>query len=385
MVMALVTSLLAAQPITAQTVEVIRIPLSDTVDVAVDYARTAFAEAGAERVLLGRRDLFADSLAGGGLAGGGPAGTPLLLTDGGFLSDAVSGELDRLGATTVTVLGGTAAVSDEVTVHLGELGYTVERVAGETRIETAIAIAETIDSSTAIVARAFPAGEADPTQAFADSLPAGAWAAETAQPVLLTQTEVLTAATRDHIAQAGYDTVTIVGGTAAVSQAVEDELAGLVGTVTRVAGPTRFDTAVAVNAARGLTVPDDGDAIVISEGQSADAWSAGFAAAPYATSTGAAMVFTSGTTVPPATRTFLDDPAVADGDTTIVCSAHPLACAEAEQLLGLDTQAPPPIEVLVDPGVGPRIPALPLEDGTELTLGAASDGAGGQVDSPWIA
>lgn len=40
--------------------------------------------------------------------------------------------------------------------------------------------------------------------------------------------------------------VTVVGGTAAVSQAVEDLVAANGATVTRLAGPTRYDTARAV-------------------------------------------------------------------------------------------------------------------------------------------
>ena len=81
-VLALVLSLLVALPTTAQEPERVRIQLLDTVDVAVDYATTGFPADDVDRVLLGRRDLFADSLAGGVLADG----APLLLTDPGFLS-----------------------------------------------------------------------------------------------------------------------------------------------------------------------------------------------------------------------------------------------------------------------------------------------------------
>ncbi|MEE8603640.1 cell wall-binding repeat-containing protein [Euzebya tangerina] len=372
----LVLSLLVAVPTTAQEPDLVRVQLADTVDVAVDISGLGFPSGEAvDRVLLGRRDLFADSLAGGVLGDG----SPLLLTDKGFLSDAVVTELERLSPTRVTILGGDQAIAAEVVDHLEAIGYTVDRLFGPSRIETAVEIAESVSSSSAILARAFPAaGSADDTQAFADSLPAGALAAQTGQPVLLTQTDVLTGSTRDHIQAAGYDRITIVGGTAAISQSVEDEVAALVGTVERVSGPSRFDTAIAINQARGLTEPNAGATLIIADGQVPDAWSAGFSAAALAAADDAPMVFTSGTTVPPATATFLEG---GSPPARVICSAHPDACSQAEVLLGVEAAGTiGPIDIGVDPSITPSRATITDAEGNERPVAVIDDGLGGRME-----
>ncbi len=200
-------------------------------------------------MLLGREDNFADSLTSGGLQG--LLDAPLLLTATGELDERVEAELARLGAERVSIMGGTNAVSQAVEDALVALGYEVTRIAGTTRLETAAAAAEAligdegIDPTTAIVARAYEAeGSTDPTQAFADSLAAGGAAARESIPILLSETGLLSATTTAFFeAHPEITTVYVVGGIAALSQQVEDDLIALGLEVIRVAGATRFDTA----------------------------------------------------------------------------------------------------------------------------------------------
>jgi hypothetical protein len=123
----------------AEAAEVVRLEAGTNVDAAVAYSQQAFPF-GTDRALVARDDLFADSLTSGSLQGL-DAGSPLLLTDPGGLSQATADELERLDVSRVTILGGTEAVSIQVETQLRDLGYEVDRVSGSTRIDTAIAIA----------------------------------------------------------------------------------------------------------------------------------------------------------------------------------------------------------------------------------------------------
>lgn len=355
-------------------------PGSSTADVAIALSRLA-APTGADAVLIGRDDLFADSLPAGRLQG---STVPLLLTSGDALDTAVAAEVIRLGATRATILGGTAAISETVADALESLGLAVTRVAGASRIETAVEIA--IDGNgqsppdTAILARAFEATE--PTQAFADALAAGAWAAETGWPVLLTDTAALSHATLNHVAASGYDRVIAVGGTAAISDAALQDLPPTVD-VDRVAGASRAATAVSVNVQRGLQTSADAQTVILLEGSSTDAWAAGFAAAQYAAATGAAIVLSAGDTLPPETVDWLDGPAGFSGvqSRRLVCAASTDACeAAAELLAGVALSASGDGGGLVVPAAdGP-----PVHHGTVITAQVQGDATAVELTGPCL-
>jgi hypothetical protein len=276
----------------------VRLVADGPVETAVLFAQQTFP-AGAPSALLGTTADFPDSLASGVLQGD----RPLLLTGPDGVDPLVADELARLGTTAVTVLGGTNAVPQVVVDELTALGLTVDRLEGPTRIETAIAVAAaSTGTTTAVLARAFPAtGTGDPSQAFADSLATGAAAADLGLPVLLTQTEVLTGSTAAHLTTAGITDVIIVGGPAAVSDEVVEEVQDLGITVERTAGETRFQTATAVANLRGLT-PATTSSVVLVEGQAGDAWVSGFAAAAGAAASGAPVLLSNGPTLPDPTQ-----------------------------------------------------------------------------------
>ena len=105
-------------------------------------------------VVIARDDAFADALASGVLQDEFPM---LLVPTDGQLPDRVVQELARMGPGQAIILGGTAAVSDDVAFQLADLGLDVERRTGRDRFETAAAIArdDAPDATTAILARAF--------------------------------------------------------------------------------------------------------------------------------------------------------------------------------------------------------------------------------------
>lgn len=127
--------------------EVDRLAGPARIETAVTVSRAAFAADAAGAVVLARADVAADALAGTPLAAA--KNGPVLLTAGTSLPAATSGEIDRVLPTggTVYVLGGPAAVSTGVEAGLTQRGYDVQRLAGGSRIETAIAVANVVDAN----------------------------------------------------------------------------------------------------------------------------------------------------------------------------------------------------------------------------------------------
>lgn len=324
-------SMITAVPITsaaAADAEVVTISSSDTVATALELSRLTFRDGEAPKALLVRADLFADALAGGALAGD----RPLLLTPSDRLRSDVAAELQRLGTTQVTVLGGPVAVGQRVLDQLADQGIRTTRLYGEDRIRTAVAIARRVRSegspTTALLARAHPAG-GDPSQAFVDSMAAGAWAASSGWPVLLSATDELSDATARHLANAGYDRVILVGGEAALSARVASQVAALTDRVKRVAGATRYDTAAAIARQRSAAAGSAADHVVLVDGTAADGWAAGLAAASFGARHDAPVLLAEPDSLPPATRDVLVEAPVA----LAVCAAGASACTELEHLL----------------------------------------------------
>ena len=189
----------------------------------------------ADTVVVARRDVFADALAGGPLSVALDA--PLLLTDPAALSESTSSEIGRLGATRAVLLGGTAAINDELAGALEDRGLEVERVSGPNRYATAVAIAQRVGSASGELFLA--SGEV-----FADALSAGGIAGASGAPLLLTSQSGLSPETA---AALGPSTrVTVVGGEAAISAAVLNDVDARAGDVRRVAGADRYATSVAM-------------------------------------------------------------------------------------------------------------------------------------------
>lgn len=313
------------RPAPAAVTERIDITGASTVELALSFS-SLIPDDGARTVLLGRDDVFADSLASGPLQ----SGTPLLLTPADELPADVADEMVRLGTTDVVIMGGPAAVSEGVESELAQT-YDVRRVQGPSRIETALDAAAALPAATeALMVRAFADG--DPTRAFADALAAGAWARAAGIPVLLSPTDGLHPATVQYLQLSAIRSVHLIGGEAALSAAVQTELEDLGLTVDRIAGATRFATATAIANARTdiATVTR----VIVVEGQAADAWARGFPAAYFAE--GSHVVLTNGASVPPETEALLAGSSFAQitDDVEVICAADGEACDQVVELLG---------------------------------------------------
>lgn len=285
MAIAVVLAVLLAVPDTARAQATPADPTvpSDVGDaVALALAWSALIPDGSvDTVLLGTTRSFADSLAAGGVQAL-DAGGPLLLHDEGTVLDArVADEIDRLGASRVVILGGTAAISEEVATTL-EDDYDVERVAGPGRRETAVETARRFFDAPAeaIVVRAD--GDADvPTRGFIDALGAGTLSGTIGAPILLNSTATLDDVVRDYLqATPSITEVTIVGGNGAISRDTEQALRDLDLRVSRSGGATRHETAalVALDVRTATSPSEDGRRPLIIDGNDDLAWASGLPA-----------------------------------------------------------------------------------------------------------
>ncbi len=213
----------------------------DRVGTALALSRAADPELrrGEPAVVLARADDYADALAAAPFAA--HTGATLLLTGGDRLDPRVALEIQRLGSRSALLLGSEAALSAQVEADVRALVPEVDRIAGATRFETAEELAyrtRTFPERTFLVQGA----DADPTRGWPDAVAVGALAAQSNHAILLTYRDDLPAATLRALHTQVTPRVTIVGGTSAVSQAVEERLRAEGFSVDRLAGATRYDT-----------------------------------------------------------------------------------------------------------------------------------------------
>jgi putative cell wall-binding protein len=174
----------------------------------------------------------------------------LLLVEPNAIPSSTQAQLVRLKPTRIVIVGGTATVSASVETKLKTFAGSggVRRDFGADRYETSRVIAD----------RAFGRNGADTAYIatganFADALSASAAAGSSNAPVILVPGNATTvdAATKAMLTRLGVTSVTIAGGTGAVSAGIEQSLKTQLGTgnVIRRAGVDRYSTSVALNKA----------------------------------------------------------------------------------------------------------------------------------------
>lgn len=254
-----------------------RVAGSNRVQTSVRLSQAAFPSADA--VVIAPAEVYPEALIAAPL--GTTMNAPVLLTwnqqaEGRDLLDpAVAAEIDRLGASYAVIVGSPDRIGPELEAQLvrdTELSPgSIRRIAGTDRYDLARRVAEQIaayhggggtasgtDSlpfdrtaaaagDGATISPILALGEHEVEgRGWPDALAASALAAGEVVPVLLTEGGSLPAATKTFLQRDGIGEVRIVGGTAAVSQAVEDEVRGLGLAVRRLAGSNRFQTSLAI-------------------------------------------------------------------------------------------------------------------------------------------
>jgi len=261
---------------------------------------------------------FPDALTGNYLAG--EVDGPILLTDPSRLPGVTSLALNTLRPAQVVIVGGTNAVSSAVEAQVRAQGFVVTRIGGRDRYDTAELVAKSVatggqrtggpgaGTATATVGLD-PQGRRTAVlgngQDFPDILAAGPLGYAEAFPITITRPESLNVQTRRTLEALDVDQVLIVGGTTAVSAAVEAQVAALNGgtQVRRLAGQQRFETAISIaNYEYDELGFDQSHVNMARSDDFADALSGG----PHAGEDRAPIVLTTPTVLNPATKAFLE-------------------------------------------------------------------------------
>ena len=168
-------------------------------------------------VYLANGNNFPDALCAGPAAV--RADGPLLLTAPDALPEPTREALSRYAPDEVVVVGGPAAVSDEVMAEAAEAsGGSASRIAGPSRFDTAVAVAESW------AAAPVPAVLVATGEGFADALSAGATSSSTGSPLLLATSAGVPLATRQAIARLEPSALRIIGGTGPLPELVAEQL-----------------------------------------------------------------------------------------------------------------------------------------------------------------
>lgn len=235
----------------------VRISADERCGTAAAISASGFASA--ENVVIASGDNYADALSGVPLAYSLDA--PVLLVRSGGISKATLDEIKRLGPKKVFILGGEASVSRKCADELIALGYSVVRIAGNTRYQTAALIAEKLSDLRGVPKEIFVvSGENYP-----DALGVGSVAAINDSPILYSpQNGTLDSATAEFIKENAAP-VKIIGGTSSVSEAAGRNIKDLTGLECgRIGGADRYETDLLILGQYASVL--NGDAAVIATG-----------------------------------------------------------------------------------------------------------------------
>ena len=239
---------LTSSPASAATITTTRYAGATRYGTAEDIATGVFGTASTAILATGLN--FPDALAASYLAGN--LNAPVLLTDPNALSPEAAAALGTLKTSNVIIVGGTDAVSDAVVTSLEATAstaaaggnLTVTRISGATRFDTAAAIDSTPAATTVGTFNGKKTAILATGNDFPDALFAGPLSYSSHFPIILTDSATLSPQAATELTSLGIQQVIIMGGTAAVSAAVESAVnAAGVTTLFRSAGANRDDTA----------------------------------------------------------------------------------------------------------------------------------------------
>lgn len=282
---------------TGELVATGRVAGPDRIATGVTLSRLGWPDGTAAAIVASARD-FPDALAGVQLADA--VDGPLLLTEPDALPTALATELRRLDVEEVVVLGGPRAVAAAVLDQIEDAtGARVLRVSGDDRYATAAEVARLAETRWRAAGRAVSDEVVLASgMAFPDALAAGPVVAATATPLLLTAPDRLPASTRDALQSRPDADLVVVGGAAAVSQAVVEAADR---SARRISGADRYETARLLAAEAVATGASPTRTVVASGADFPDALGAG----AWAARTGEVLVLTAPDRVPDATAAWL--------------------------------------------------------------------------------
>ncbi|MEV7631302.1 cell wall-binding repeat-containing protein [Microbacterium sp. NPDC089318] len=215
---------------------------TDRYETSVRISQDAFLYSGIQAAFVANGRDFPDALSAAAAAGA--LGGPVLLTRPTSVGSSTLDELDALDPGYVLVAGGKSVVSETVYTKVADLAIDgAFRYAGANRYDTAAQISLTLGEAPVVYL-------ASGTN-FPDALAGAAAAGNAGAPVLLTRPDSLPAETADALRELKPSQIVALGGVGAVSaKALDaaDRATGVATTTRRLAGASRYDTAVKVSA-----------------------------------------------------------------------------------------------------------------------------------------
>lgn len=161
---------------------------------------------------------------------------PILITHKDNLTPATLTRLKAMNVKNVDIVGGVNSVSENVVNQLKANGMTVNRIAGNSRYETGLAVAKAMDKISDVSKIAVVNGE----KGLPDAVSVAAPAADNKMPIILAHpTNGLDAATKTFINGESISKSYVIGSTTSISDSIANSLPG---TKTRLGGTDRHDT-----------------------------------------------------------------------------------------------------------------------------------------------
>ena len=202
--------------------------------------------------------------------------SPVLLVQPTAIPQSVKTELARLHPGHIVVMGDTSAISDAVYNELAQYsGGSIHREAGVDQYHRSALVSRNTFKTPGVAVAYVATG-----RAFPDGLAGGAAGAANDGPLLFVKPDEVTVDVRTELDRLNPQRIVVLGGTAAVSDAVFNALKSYSGTVQCVAGTNRYETAAAL-AGQFAEVNGSVAAVIIATGQNfPDALAAGAAGYP---------------------------------------------------------------------------------------------------------
>lgn len=200
--------------VTANGKNTIRLGGADRYQTSVAIAESGWPTGSVYAVLATGND-YPDALSAAPLAKKYDA--PILLTDKTTIPQTILDEIIKLKTSHIYICGGTGVVSQDVENQLNTIGITTERLEGNDRYETSLAIAKKmgVTSGQLIAVSGYD---------WADALSASSIAAEMGIPVLLTDKDAVSGDLNSFLTQGNFSKTYVLGDTSLISNTVANNL-----------------------------------------------------------------------------------------------------------------------------------------------------------------
>lgn len=217
-------------------------------ETAIEISKNAFPYQSAETVVITGGNALIDGLSAAPLASAKNA--PMLLSDKNGLSANTIAEIKRackdLNRKTVYIVGGENSVPANVEKQLkDEFGAVVIRLAGANRYSTSLNVAKRLVNDKQTKSYLFVTGGEGAPDAMSIAPIASTKINNAVSPILVVNKDGISQSTRTYIKDNGFKESYLIGGENTVSTTVYKDLMNI-GSVERIAGPTRYQTNLAI-------------------------------------------------------------------------------------------------------------------------------------------